>query len=81
MFTAPFLQIWIDFVQTIVLVVNSCALIYVMLLLRNEMRSAARALKSVLDGNAEVMKSLDWVWKRIHAIEVKLGMHSNDPPA
>jgi hypothetical protein len=74
-------ETWIDGIQTAALVVTMLAQIYTMLLLRNEMRSAARALRSVLDGNAEVMKSLDWIWKRIHAIEVKLGIHSGAPPA
>lgn len=70
---------FIDAVQTAALIVTAAAQIYTMLLLRNEMRSAARALKSILDGNAEVMKSLDWVWKRIHEIEVRLGVHKGSP--
>jgi hypothetical protein len=70
----------VDALQTAALIVTAGAQIYTMLLLRNEMRSAARALKSVLDGNAEVMKSLDWVWKRIHEIEVRMGVHQGSPP-
>jgi hypothetical protein len=69
----------IDAMQTAALIVTAGAQIYMMLLLRNEMRSAARALQSVLDGHAETMKSLDWVWKRIHALEVRLGVHKGSP--
>jgi hypothetical protein len=72
---------FIDALQTAALIVTAVAQIYTMLLLRNEMRSAARALKSVIDGHAETMKSLDWIWKRIHEIEVRLGIHQGSPPS
>ena len=74
---------FIDAMQTTALIVTAGAQIYTMLLLRNEMRSAARAIKGVSDGHAEVMKSIDWIWKRIHEIEVRMGVHKGppDPPS
>lgn len=69
----------IDAMQTAALIVTAGAQIYTMLLLRNEMRAFARALKGIADGHAEVMKSIDWLWKRIHEIEVRLGIHKGSP--
>jgi hypothetical protein len=71
---------FIDAVQTSALIVTAVAQIYTMLLLRNEMRSAARALKAVVDSHAQTMKSIDWIWKRIHEIEVRMGIHQGSPP-
>jgi len=69
----------IDAIQTTALIVTAAAQIYTMLLLRNEMRSAAAGLKSVGEGHAEVMKAIDGVWKRVHEIEVRLGVHKGSP--
>ena len=49
---------FIDAVQTAALLVSMMAQIYMMLLLRNEMRSAAGAIKNVLDGHAAIEERL-----------------------
>jgi hypothetical protein len=67
-----------DLVETIALIVIAVTLIYVMLLLRNEMRAAAAGLKAVLDGHAETTASIERVWSHIHEIEVRLGIHQTD---
>lgn len=69
----------IDAMQTAALIVTAGAQIYTMLLLRNEMGSAARALKTVLDGHDEVMRNLNRMWTRIYEIEVKLGIYRSSP--
>jgi hypothetical protein len=65
-------------VQSTSLIVITGALIYVMLLLRNEMRSAASGLRRVLDGQAQTTAAMERVWSHIHWIEVRLGIHQND---
>lgn len=69
---------FIDVVQTLALAVSMVAQIYMMLLLRNEMRSAASGLNRVLDGQAETTASIERVWSHIHEIEVRLGLHAPD---
>jgi hypothetical protein len=69
MFSAVQLGVWMDIAQTVFLGVLACTLIYVMLLLRNEMRAAAGALNRVLTSQAETAASLERVWKRIEALE------------
>jgi hypothetical protein len=69
---------FIDAVQTAALLVQSGALIYIMVLLRNEMRAAADALSRVLDGQAETIASIERVWSHIHMLEVKTGLHADD---
>lgn len=55
-------------------------MIYVMLLLRNEMRAAASGLKRVLDGQVETTASIERIWSHIHVLEVKAGVHAADEP-
>jgi hypothetical protein len=59
---------FIDAVQTAALIVTAGAQLYTMLLLRNEMRSAARALNGVI-------QSLARMGTRVSAIEDKLDIH------
>jgi hypothetical protein len=55
MFSAqPTLGLWIDIVQTAVLGVVAYALVYVMLLLRHEVRATAAALNRILTEQAEL---------------------------
>ena len=57
--------------QTMVLAIVAGALIYVMSLLRNEMRGAADAIKRTIDSNAENKAALDRAWLKIGEIEGK----------
>jgi hypothetical protein len=84
---------FIDAVQTAALVVSMMAQIYVLLLLRNEMRTAANAISHVgrrLDtiearsssGNNHVVR--DWLgkaWQNIVKIEARLdAIEKGEPP-
>jgi hypothetical protein len=85
---------WIDVVQTAALVVSMMAQIYVMLLMRNEMRAAADAVTRVgrrLDameserssgGSSDVVR--DWLgkaWQNIVKIEARLdALERGEPP-
>lgn len=69
---------FIDAVQTAALIVTAGAQLYIMLLLRNELRAAADGLRRVLDGQAETTASIERVWSHMHQIEVRLGIYTGD---
>jgi hypothetical protein len=64
---------FVDAVQTGGILVNGAALIYVMLLLRNELRTAAAGIRHVIDGQARDRARLD-------RIETAVGIRANGAP-
>lgn len=70
---------FVDAVQTAALLVTAGAQIYTMLLLRNEMRSAADGLRRVLDGQAETTAAIERLWAAIMEIQMRVGIRTRPP--
>lgn len=64
----------IDAMQTAALVVSMMAQIYTMRLISHEMRGAANGLRQVLDGQSEIMRSIERLWTHVNRVEVRLGI-------
>ena len=60
--------------QTAALLTVAAAVIYVLYLLRQELRGASRAMGEVLRNQKEVEESIERIWRRIDEIETARGL-------
>jgi predicted DsbA family dithiol-disulfide isomerase len=60
--------------QTAALLTVAVALIYVLNLLRTEIRRASDAMRGVLRNQKEIEESIERIWKRIDEIETAHGL-------
>lgn len=67
---------FIDAVQTTMLVVVTLAFIYIIQLLRAEIRRAALNLSEVIANQKELDQNVRRSWERIDAIEGSIGVHN-----
>jgi predicted DsbA family dithiol-disulfide isomerase len=65
---------WIQAAQTAALLTVAVAIIYVLNLLRTELRRASNALRDVLRNQKEIEESVERIWKRIDEIETAHGL-------
>jgi predicted DsbA family dithiol-disulfide isomerase len=60
--------------QTAALLTVAAAMIYVLILLRIEIRRASLAMRDVLRNQKEIEESIERIWKRIDEIETAHGL-------
>jgi hypothetical protein len=68
---AQAIENWLDLAQTACMLTVALALIYMLHLLRVEMRKAVSSLTLMLRGQSELDKNVRRAWERIDAIEAR----------
>ena len=63
---------WLDFFQSVILIVIALVLMYFVHLLRFELRRAATVLGDVIRGQQQLDQNVRRSWERIDAIEARI---------
>jgi peptidoglycan hydrolase CwlO-like protein len=71
---------WLDLVQTIALIVNSAALVYVIWQLSLSFSNAAEKLRRLINAQHEIQESIERIWKRVDEIETQQGTRQTVMP-
>lgn len=68
---------FIDVLQSVILIVLILGLIYLLAMVRREMRETAGALREVLRHQQDVHDDIERVWRRIDAVEMRQGINTD----
>jgi hypothetical protein len=68
---------FIDVLQSAILVILILGLIYIIAMVRREMRETAAALREVLHRQQSNHEAIERLWRRIEAVEMRQGINTD----